>query len=63
MYTYTVLDKKYIFQKLEKGECVLIADFNGMKCVNCETLRVEQINYYKESSDAVFYTRAEVTDE
>ena len=62
MYKYTVLDKQYVLQKLDKGECVLCVDFKTMKIIDCAAMTVSAINIYKESSDTIFYTKAEVTE-
>lgn len=57
MYTYTLVDKKYVYGKLEKGEYLLLVDFKAMKVLAVNDLIVEQINYYINSSDTVFYSR------
>lgn len=58
MYTYTLVDKKYLYGKLEKGEYLLLVDFKAMKVLAVNDLSVEQINYYINSSDTVFYSRS-----
>lgn len=61
MYTYSVVDKKYVFGKLEKGEYLLMCDFKGLKILEVNDLTVNQINYYINSNDTVFYSRSEVS--
>lgn len=58
MYTYTLVDKKYVYGKLEKGEYLLLVEFKAMKVLAVNDLSVEQINYYINSSDTVFYSRS-----
>ena len=60
MYSYVVVDKKYVFGKLEKGEYLLLCDFKGLKILEVNDLTVNQINFYINSNDTVFYSRSEV---
>ena len=62
MFTYTVVDKKFVFGKLEKNEYLLVSDFKTMKVLAVNDLTVNQVNYYINSPDTVFYSRAEVTN-
>lgn len=62
MFTYTVVDKKFVFGKLEKNEYLLVSDFKAMKVLAVNDLTVNQVNYYISSPDTVFYSRAEVTN-
>ena len=61
MYSYVAIDKKYVFGKLEKGEFLLMCDFKGLKILEVNDLTVNQINYYINSGDTVFYSRTEVS--
>ena len=62
MFTYTVVGKKFVFGKLEKNEYLLVSDFKTMKVLAVNDLTVNQVNYYINSPDTVFYSRAEVTN-
>lgn len=62
MYTYTAVDKKFVFGKLDKGEYLLVCDFKSMKVLAVNELTVSQVNYYIESTDTVFYSRSEVAN-
>lgn len=63
MFNYALVDKKYVIEKLGKGECVICVDFKSMKNYDCETMTISGIRAYMESTDTVFYTKAEVVDE
>lgn len=63
MYTYTLVEKKYVFGKLEKHEYLLVSDFKALKVLAVNDLTVNQVNHFIESPDTVFYSRSEVADE
>ena len=60
MFNYTVIDKKYVFGKLEKGEYLLVCDFMSKKVLEVNDLTVNQVNHYININDTVFYSRTEV---
>lgn len=63
MYSYTLVEKKYVFGKLEKKEFLLVSDFKALKVLKVDDLTVNQVNYFIESPDTVFYSREEVASE
>lgn len=63
MFTYAEVDKKYVFGKLEKSEYLLVTDFKAMKVMAVNDLTVNQVNYYINSPDTVFYSRSEVVND
>ena len=63
MYTYTLVDKKYVFGKLEKQEYLLVSDFKALKVLAVNDLTVNQVNHFIESPDTVFYSRSEAANE
>ena len=62
-YTYTVVDGKYVVEKLGKGETVLCVDFPTMRVFDCGDLTVNAIISFVEKDGTVFYTKTEVTSE
>lgn len=63
MFSYTVVDRKYVIEKLGKGDCVICVDFKSMRCYDCETMTIGSIRSYIESTDTVFYVKTEVANE
>lgn len=63
MFSYAVVDKKYVIEKLGKGECVICVDFKTMRNYDCETMTIGAIRAYMDSTDTVFYTKKEVANE
>jgi len=63
MFDYNAVDKKYVIEKLGKGECVICVDFKTMRCYDCESMTIGGIRAYMESTDTRFYTKSEVKNE
>lgn len=59
-YEYTEVKKEYVFKVLGENKTVLCVDFNALRVMNCNELKVGAIQSFLEIPNAKFYERTEV---
>ena len=60
---YSMIDGKYVIEKLGKGVQVLLCDLTSMRVMDCNVMAVGAINSFIPRADCKWFAVTEVTNE
>ena len=60
---YSMIDGKYVIEKLGKGVPVLLCDLTSMRVMDCNTMTVGSINSFVPRTDCKWFSVSEVESE